>query len=81
MTNEQPCTREDLRIVINIPARWGVLDDGSMDIGDFWGEGDGDMDNFDSYECVNCGEFFTKDEDKDDAWQKALEHLKVKEAA
>lgn len=74
------CTREDLRVCINIPSYWSVKDDGS--IGDeHFGEGDPDVCNFDSYSCDNCGEFFTKAEKNEDAWQEALDHLKVKKEA
>ncbi|GAA3894300.1 hypothetical protein GCM10023084_53910 [Streptomyces lacrimifluminis] len=74
MNDEQRrCTREDLRIVLNVPSYWGVTDDGFADWGDHHGEGDAD--DFDSYQCDGCGEFFTKAEEREDAWQAALDHL------
>lgn len=74
-TPEEVCKRESLRIVVNIPSYWGVNDDGTIDCGDHYGEGDADVDNFDSYCCAYCGMFFTKDEDNHDAWKDALAHL------
>jgi len=63
------CTREDLRACINIPSYWGVNDDGSIG-NEHYGEGYADNDNFGSYKCEGCDQFF-------DAWKDALGHLSV----
>lgn len=69
------CKIKDLRIVINVPSYWGVIEDGSMDVSDFCGEGDADIDNFDSYQCDSCGELFADGAGKRAAWTTAVAHV------
>ncbi|MFG2377609.1 hypothetical protein ACGFY9_39890 [Streptomyces sp. NPDC048504] len=76
---QQPCMREGLRIVLNEPHYWGVQDNGQADFDDYEGSS-GESTDFDSYYCDNCGEFFTKAEERSDAWLAALDHLPKQEA-
>ena len=78
--NLPTCEREDLRVIINAPTYWSVADDGSMGDEDF-GEGGFDNNNFDSYYCNMCGEFFLQAEKRDDAWLAALAHIAVSAGA
>lgn len=72
--SEKPaCTREDLRIVINVPSYWGVDLEGAIDLADSYGEGEADADNFDAYHCDECEEWFTGE--RADAWEAALAHI------
>lgn len=77
MSDNPSCTRYDLRMIRNAPSYWGVNDDGTADLDDYQGEGSADEDGcFDSYYCAYCGTFFTQVEERNDAWQAALDHLK-----
>lgn len=72
---EQPiCTREDLRIIVNVPSYYGVGDDGAINWSDSYGEGDSDPENFDAYKCDACDEWFCC-ETREVAWKAALDHL------
>lgn len=46
-----------------------------MDVSDFCGEGDADIDNFDSYQCDSCGELFADGAGKRAAWTTAVAHV------
>lgn len=74
--NHPPCTREDLRAILLIESAWGVNEDGTVDIADHCGEGDGDIDCIDSYKCNNCGMTFESEDGSTRlSWEAALDHL------
>jgi hypothetical protein len=66
------CERKDLIQERSLNEQWGVLDDGSVDIGDY--RGDGGCSEFTNYACVECCDGF-------DTWPEALEHVGSKVAA
>jgi hypothetical protein len=65
---KRECNRNDLIQERSLNEQWGVNDDGSLDIGDF--RGDGGISEFSNYACENCDGVF-------DTWRGALEHLEA----
>lgn len=85
MNGEQPqCKRSDLAAYLLRSEDYGVKDDGTADLANFLGETEVGADEADEYHCLCCLEYWPVEdryhaECRQEAWQAALGHLKVKE--
>lgn len=85
MSEQEPCTRDDLVALIPQYNRWSLDENGRPQ--DFEDSGDigGDFEDIDEFLCNNCCNYFTPEKSEgrsyatsaevELAWQAALDHL------